>query len=177
MQSPISPLDGYHLFNVLSVCRSRRFDASQAECGYEDHHVRSERRLVRADNPDSYGCGGNAHLREAQVHIKRDAQVALIPVFQFGVFSDSDLSFFPGHAFDFNGRVFTNGNLFLAAQNGPLSFHSKMSTAGDVVRTVLVNNGDATPRTDLVLVPTATDGCDGGTQPPTATSSTCQNLD
>ncbi len=112
----------------------------------------------------------------AEVHIKRDSEVALIPVFQFGIFSDSDLSFFPGPAFDFNGRVFTNGNLFLAAQNGPLSFHSQMSTAGDVVRTVLVNDGDATPRTALVLVPTKTGGCDGGTQPPTAVSSTCKDL-
>ncbi len=77
----------------------------------------------------------------AEIHMKRDAQVALIPVFQFGVFSDSDLSFFPGPAFDFNGRVFTNGNLFLAAQNGPLSFHAKLATAGDVVRSVLVNDG------------------------------------
>ncbi len=112
----------------------------------------------------------------AEVHITRSSEVVLIPVFQFGVFSDSDLSFFPGPFFDFNGRVFTNGNLFLAAQNGPLSFHAKMATAGDVVRTVLVNDGDATPRTNLVLVPTTTGGCDGGTQPPTATSSTCKNV-
>ncbi len=96
------------------------------------------------------------------------------------MFSDSDLSFFPGPAFDFNGRVFTNGNLFLAAQNGPLSFHSKMSTAGDVVRTVLVNDGDATPRTDLVLVPTKhrwlrrrNTAANGATEYPRV----CKNLD
>ena len=112
----------------------------------------------------------------AEVHIKRDSEVALIPVFQFGIFCDSDCSFFPGPAFDFNGRLFTNGNLFLAAQNGPLSFHAQMSAAGDVVRKVLVNDGDATPRTNLVLVPTQTGGCNGGTQPPTAVTSTCKDL-
>ena len=37
------------------------------------------------------------------------------PVFQFGMFSDVDLSFFAGPNFDFGGRVHTNGNLFLAA--------------------------------------------------------------
>ena len=45
-------------------------------------------------------------------------EVALIPVFQFGVFSDSDLSYFAGPNFDFQGRVHTNGNLFLAANYG-----------------------------------------------------------
>lgn len=118
----------------------------------------------------------------SEVHVQRTAEVALIPVFQFGVFSDSDLSFFPGPAFDFNGRVFTNGNLFLAAQDGPLSFHSKLSTAGDVVRKVLVNDGDATPRANKVLIPTAPAGCDGGVvsptpiPAPTTTSTYCMDL-
>ncbi len=41
-----------------------------------------------------------------------------IPVFQFGLFSENDLSFFAGADFNFGGRVHTNGNLFLAAGNG-----------------------------------------------------------
>ena len=32
----------------------------------------------------------------ASVNMTRGVEVALIPVFQFGVFSDSDLSYFPG---------------------------------------------------------------------------------
>ena len=52
-----------------------------------------------------------------QVHMYRTVEIALIPVFQFGVFSDSDLSYFPGPVFDFAGRVHTNGNLFLADGN------------------------------------------------------------
>jgi len=47
-----------------------------------------------------------------EVSMMRNAQVALIPVFQFGVFSQSDLAFFSGPNFDFAGRVHTNGDLY-----------------------------------------------------------------
>ncbi len=44
----------------------------------------------------------------------RNVEVAEIPVFQFGVFSQSDLSYFPGPNFDFAGpradqRKFVSG--------------------------------------------------------------------
>ena len=48
-----------------------------------------------------------------EVSMTRQAQVALIPVFQFGVFSENDLSFFSGPNFDFAGRVHTNGDVCL----------------------------------------------------------------
>ncbi|MCU1332796.1 MAG: hypothetical protein JWM08_1788, partial [Candidatus Angelobacter sp.] len=54
----------------------------------------------------------------AQAHMMRDVEVAQVPVFQFGVFSDSDLSYFAGPDFDFGGRVHTNGDLYLAEGNG-----------------------------------------------------------
>jgi hypothetical protein len=47
------------------------------------------------------------------VKLVRTTQTVGIPLFQFGIFSDTDLSFFPGPNFDFGGRVHTNGNLFL----------------------------------------------------------------
>ena len=47
------------------------------------------------------------------VKLTRTTQTVGIPLFQFGIFSDTDLSFFPGPNFDFGGRVHTNGNLFL----------------------------------------------------------------
>ena len=53
-----------------------------------------------------------------EVSMMRNAQVALIPVFQFGVFSESDLSFFPGPAMTFAGPVHTNGDLYLAGETG-----------------------------------------------------------
>src|ERR1039458_5762126 len=53
-----------------------------------------------------------------EVSMVRTAQVALIPVFQFGVFSESDLSFFSGQNLDFAGRVHTNGDLYPEVSNG-----------------------------------------------------------
>lgn len=72
--------------------------------------------------------------------LDREIQVALIPVFQFGVFSDSDLSFFAGPNFNFGGRVHTNGNLFLAQGPGTtLTLSQRVVAARDVIRTQLAN--------------------------------------
>src|ERR1700687_5925511 len=49
----------------------------------------------------------------AEVKLQRTLQTIGIPLFQFGIFSQSDLCFFPGPNFNFGGRVHTNGNLFL----------------------------------------------------------------
>jgi Tfp pilus assembly protein PilX len=102
-----------------------------------------------------------------QVRMTRDIEVALIPVFQFGVFSESDLSFFPGPQFDFSGRVFTNGNLFLNAQSGPLSFGSKVQAVGEVVRDFLANGvepgvGGAAARSAAVNIPVTGSTCNVG---------------
>ncbi len=110
------------------------------------------------------------------VSMIRQVEVARIPVFQFGVFSDSDLSFFPGPDFDFNGRVHTNGNLFLAVGSGAhLWFHKVMRASGDVVRDQLANGEDtnAQGRTGLVLIPNIASGCDSK---PTSQSTTCLSL-
>jgi hypothetical protein len=107
-----------------------------------------------------------------EARLIRNVEVAQIPVFQFGVFSQSDLSYFPGPSFDFAGRVQTNGNLFLAEGGGStLSLHSPIRAAGDVVRDQLANGAGtaAQGRTGNVLVPTAPNGCDGA-QP------ACRNL-
>ena len=100
-----------------------------------------------------------------EARLIRRIEIAEIPVFQFGVFSQSDLSYFPGPSFDFSGRVQTNGNLFLAGGGGStLTFHSKIRAAGDVVRDQLANGANtlAQGRTGNVLIPTAPSGCDGG---------------
>ena len=95
-----------------------------------------------------------------QVRMIRNVEVALIPVFQFGVFSDSDLSFFPGPTFDFNGRVFTNNNLYINAQSGPLTFHAKVAAVLDIVRQSLPNGVQDPTRNQPVNIPTAPNGCD-----------------
>jgi hypothetical protein len=109
----------------------------------------------------------------SEVKMEREIEMALIPVFQFGLFSETDLSYFPGPGFDFAGRVHTNGNLFLATSaTAGLTFHNKITAVGDVIRAELANGLGtvATGRTDPVWIPTAPGGCDGA-QP------ACRDLD
>ncbi len=97
----------------------------------------------------------------ASVNMTRGVEVALIPVFQFGVFSDSDLSYFAGPPFAFQGRVHTNGNLFLAANSGPLVIDAKVTAVGEIIRDRLANNySSGGAYQGDVYVPNATGGCD-----------------
>jgi len=75
----------------------------------------------------------------AEVKLQRQVQVVAIPVFQFGIYSDSDVSFFAGPPFDFGGRTHTNGNLWLGANSGPLYLADKVTAVGAVIRTNLEN--------------------------------------
>ncbi len=107
----------------------------------------------------SKGLGGS------EVKMEREIEVARIPVFQFGVFSETDLSYFPGPDFDFGGRVHTNGNLFLAADEccTGLVLHNKITAAGEVIRAELANGIDTVAGgwDAPVLIPFAPSGCDG----------------
>jgi hypothetical protein len=77
----------------------------------------------------------------AEVRMRRTLQTVAIPVFQFGMFSETDLAFHAGaEAFGFGGRVHTNGNLFLAAaDSGSLTIADRITAVKDVVRTHLPN--------------------------------------
>ena len=80
----------------------------------------------------------------AEVELRRTLNTVSIPVFQFGTFSETDLSFFAGPNFDFGGRVHTNGSLFLASGSGStLTLADRVTAIGEVVRTNL-SNGWAT---------------------------------
>ena len=74
----------------------------------------------------------------AEVRLRRRLQTVSIPVFQFGIFSETDLSFFAGPDFNFGGRVHTNGNLFLAS-GSTLRLSDKVTAFGEIVRTNLAN--------------------------------------
>ncbi len=105
----------------------------------------------------------------AAVNMTRGVEVALIPVFQFGVFSDSDLSYFAGPRFGFQGRVHTNGNLFLAADSGPLILDAKVTAVGEIIRDRLANNfSNGSNYKGSVYIPNQSGGCDnfltGGAQ-------------
>ena len=103
----------------------------------------------------------------ASINITRKVEVALIPVFQFGVFCGYDCSYFPGPNFSFGGRVHTNQNLFLAA-GGDLVFNDKISAYSQVIMDQL-ENGHSTSvgYGGTVFVPKASSGCPLNSFPPT----------
>ncbi len=100
-----------------------------------------------------------------EVSMTRGAQVALIPVFQFGVFSESDLSFFSGPNFDVVGPVHTNGDLYpFVGPGSTLTFHNKIEAYGNVIRTQLANGfGASANYNGTVDVPTTANGCSTST--------------
>jgi Tfp pilus assembly protein PilX len=110
-----------------------------------------------------------------EVSMMRSAQIALIPVFQFGVFSESDLSYFAGSNLDFVGPAHTNGDLYLFAGTGAnLTFHSKVTAYGNVVRTQLANGyGAGTNYTGNVFIPSADGDC---STPGTVVTGVCSQM-
>jgi len=74
----------------------------------------------------------------SEVRLVRTLQTVAIPVFQFGIFSQTDLSFFPGPNFSFGGVVATNGDLYLAG-GSTLTLNGQTSAYGDVIRDRLAN--------------------------------------
>ena len=79
----------------------------------------------------------------AEVRMRRTLQTVAMPVFQFGIFSENDLSFFADAEFNFGGRVHTNTNLYLAQSgNRPLTLADRVTAVGEVIRTHLVNGWD-----------------------------------
>ena len=76
-----------------------------------------------------------------QVALEREVNNYLIPLFQFGMFSDKDIELHPGPAFVFNGRIHTNGNLYL---NGNVTLRDKVTVANELVYDVLRNNSART---------------------------------
>ena len=101
-------------------------------------------------------------LSNAQIRMFRSVEVGLIPVFQFGVFSEGDLSFFPGPPMQFNGRIHTNGNLFITANSGNdhLVFHDKVTAAQDVIITQLANTSSTGKQNGVCYSPVGA-GCSG----------------
>ena len=96
--------------------------------------------------------------------LTREVEISRIPVFQFRVFSDGDLSYFSDGLIQLRSRVHTNGSLFMAAgSTKDLVFYSRVSAAKEVVRAELANG--LTPAgagwTSSVKIPTAPNGCDG----------------
>jgi hypothetical protein len=76
----------------------------------------------------------------AEVRMRRVVQTVAVPVFQFGIYSENDLSFFAGPDFDFGGRVHSNENVYLAQDgSATLTMRDVLTAVGEVVRTHLAN--------------------------------------
>ncbi len=104
----------------------------------------------------------------AQASLIRGVEVALIPVFQFGVFSDSDLGFYSSPNLTFNGRVHTNQDLYLGVSVGAtVTFNDKITAFGNVVRQVLPNGlaSSSNNNTGTVDILSAAGGCSAGAGP------------
>jgi hypothetical protein len=113
-----------------------------------------------------------------EVKLARTVQEIAVPIFEFGIFSDSDLSFHSGTNFSFGGRVHTNGNLYLAEDgNSTLLLDDYVSAAKGIIRTQLSNgyqiqSGGAYSYTVDVL--TGANGCPP--PPPVPTGDACRAL-
>ncbi len=76
----------------------------------------------------------------AESRMRREVQTIAVPVFQFGIYSENDLSFFAGPNFNFGGRVHTNQNVYLAQDgSNTLRLEDRVTAVGEVVRTHLAN--------------------------------------
>jgi hypothetical protein len=75
-----------------------------------------------------------------EAHVRRRVETVAIPLFQFGMFSEVDLSYHAGPNFNFGGRVHSNANLFLAQGTGTtLTLPEKVTAVLEVIRQTLVN--------------------------------------
>lgn len=73
---------------------------------------------------------GNYPYNGVQIKLEREFNNYLIPLFQFGLFSNSDIELSPGVSMTFNGRIHSNENLF-ALQN--VKFLNRLTMAGELV--------------------------------------------
>ncbi len=74
---------------------------------------------------------GTMDATGVQVSIEREFNNYLVPLFQFGIYSNEDLEFAPGTLLTFNGRIHSNRNIY-ALRN--LKFFNRLSMAGEFIR-------------------------------------------
>lgn len=120
---------------------------------------------VTASRPgEALGTDGSG----AAVNITRNIEVALLPVFQFGVFCGFDCSYFAGPDFSFGGRVHTNANLFLASGGSDLVFNDKVQAYKQIIMDRLENGySTAVNYAGTVYIPKVSGGCPLNSFPPT----------
>lgn len=102
-------------------------------------------------NLKPYTLTTTAQSVNAQCKLTRDMNNYLIPLFQFGMFSDEDIELHPGPPFTFNGRVHANGNVYV---NGSVKFLAKVTIANELIYDVLRNGSTRTGATVSMQVGT-----------------------
>lgn len=68
---------------------------------------------------------------QVEVELEREFNNYLVPLFQFGIFSNEDIEIHPGPQLTFNGRIHGNKNIY-ALRNA--KFLNRMTMAGEFVR-------------------------------------------
>src|SRR5262249_43975809 len=74
----------------------------------------------------------------ASVTLQRRMNNYLVPIFQFGMFSNEDIELYPLPSMAINGRVHANGNIYASASTS-MTFQAKVNTAGELVTDVWRN--------------------------------------
>lgn len=74
---------------------------------------------------------GKMESTGTEVELEREFNNYLVPLFQFGIYSNEDLEFAPGTLLTFNGRIHSNRNVY-ALRN--LKFFNRVSMAGEFIR-------------------------------------------
>lgn len=73
-----------------------------------------------------------------QVKLEREFNNYLVPLFQFGIYSNGDLEFHPGPLMTFNGRVHANQNIYAMSST---RFLNRVTAAGEFVRDAMRDGG------------------------------------
>ena len=94
--------------------------------------------LVATVNPYLMDTTVRQSASGAEVHLQRRINNYLVPIFQFGMFSNEDIELYPLPSMAINGRVHANGNIYASASFN-MTFQAKVTTAGEFITDVWRN--------------------------------------
>jgi hypothetical protein len=83
--------------------------------------------------PYKMSSTGSRTITRTEVKLEREFNNYLVPLFQFGMFSNEDIEIHPGPLMTFNGRIHANGNVY-ALRN--TKFLNRITVGGEFVREV-----------------------------------------
>lgn len=81
--------------------------------------------------PYKMSSTGSRTITRTEVKLEREFNNYLVPLFQFGMFSNEDIEIHPGPLMTFNGRIHANGNIY-ALRN--TKFLNRITVGGEFVR-------------------------------------------